>query len=295
MTRKRDYEIRASEIVEHGELEGLENDDHPQYMATDIAREISVQHEFNPFQVAPFKVGDDAADYLVAGLNADLLDGLEASDLAAAIHTHVKSDITDLQAISATPAATTIPLADGSGDIDAGWLPSGVLTNFDAGSPSDHQLLYFDTASGNWKNSAKWTLSDDGLFSTVGVSITGYLMKLVTSGGGAIIQMESGVNGYAGYRMKNDAQEWSFQIRTNDEFAIQNTTTSVWDVLAINTSNRVAINYDAIIAGSGKNLGFFSATGGGKQTVTGSRGGNAALASLLTALASHGLITDSST
>ena len=44
--------------------------------------------------------------------------------------------------------------------------------------------------------------------------------------------------------------------------------------------------------GSGNKLGFHGATAVAKQTVTGSRGGNAALASLLTALANLGLITD---
>lgn len=42
------------------------------------------------------------------------------------------------------------------------------------------------------------------------------------------------------------------------------------------------------------NLGFFGAAANSKQTVTGSRGGNAALQSLLSALANYGLITDSS-
>ena len=41
-------------------------------------------------------------------------------------------------------------------------------------------------------------------------------------------------------------------------------------------------------------VGFFGAAPAGKQTVTGSRGGNAALQSLLTGLANLGLITDSS-
>lgn len=41
-------------------------------------------------------------------------------------------------------------------------------------------------------------------------------------------------------------------------------------------------------------LGFFAAGPAGRQTVTGSRGGNVALASLLTALANYGLIIDSS-
>ena len=40
---------------------------------------------------------------------------------------------------------------------------------------------------------------------------------------------------------------------------------------------------------------YGSTTGTAQQTVTGSRGGNAALASLLTALATLGLIVDSTT
>lgn len=44
--------------------------------------------------------------------------------------------------------------------------------------------------------------------------------------------------------------------------------------------------------GSGNKLGFHGATSVAQQTVTGSRGGNAALASLLTKLATLGLIVD---
>ena len=120
--RKREYGLQSGEIVEHSELEGLENDDHPQYMNVDVAREISVQHTFNPLKVAPFIVGEDAADYLVDGLNADQVDGLEAADLATAVHTHVKADVTDLETISATPAASTVPLADANGKLDQDWL-----------------------------------------------------------------------------------------------------------------------------------------------------------------------------
>jgi hypothetical protein len=46
--------------------------------------------------------------------------------------------------------------------------------------------------------------------------------------------------------------------------------------------------------GSQPLLGFFGSSAAAKPTVTGSRGGNAALASLLTALAGLGLLTDSS-
>jgi len=50
-----------------------------------------------------------------------------------------------------------------------------------------------------------------------------------------------------------------------------------------------------VASASGVALGFFDGSGVTKQTVTGSRGGNAALASLLDALEAYGLITDSST
>jgi hypothetical protein len=49
------------------------------------------------------------------------------------------------------------------------------------------------------------------------------------------------------------------------------------------------------LGASGSRLGFFGATGGQRPTVTGSRGGNAAVASLLSALSGLGLITDAST
>lgn len=48
------------------------------------------------------------------------------------------------------------------------------------------------------------------------------------------------------------------------------------------------------LGSAGNSIGFYGAAGAAKQTITGSRGGNAALASLLTALANYGLITDSS-
>ena len=47
--------------------------------------------------------------------------------------------------------------------------------------------------------------------------------------------------------------------------------------------------------GTSLNIGVFGTTPVAKQTVTGSRGGNAALASLLTAMANFGWITDSTT
>lgn len=52
---------------------------------------------------------------------------------------------------------------------------------------------------------------------------------------------------------------------------------------------------DVVLSGSTSKVGFFGSAGAVKGTVTGSRGGSAPLAALLTYLASLGLITDSST
>ena len=68
---------------------------------------------------------------------------------------------------------------------------------------------------------------------------------------------------------------------------------AVFDLNGITT--KVNMNIDGNLNHDGSNIGVFGTTPTTKQTVTGSRGGNAALASLLTALANYGLITDSST
>lgn len=61
----------------------------------------------------------------------------------------------------------------------------------------------------------------------------------------------------------------------------------------ISGSGEFEINGD--LNHDGSNVGFYGTAPAAKGTVTGSRGGNAALASLLTALVNIGLITDSST
>ncbi|MBZ0296085.1 MAG: hypothetical protein K8L99_26230 [Anaerolineae bacterium] len=60
------------------------------------------------------------------------------------------------------------------------------------------------------------------------------------------------------------------------------------------TRSNGAVNIVGNLDHDGSNIGFFGTAPTTKKTVTGSRGGNAALASLLTQLAAYGLITDSS-
>jgi hypothetical protein len=61
-----------------------------------------------------------------------------------------------------------------------------------------------------------------------------------------------------------------------------------------NLSTQGSLEIDGALNHDGSTVGFYNTTPATKQTVTGSRGGNAALASLLTALSTIGLITDSS-
>lgn len=61
------------------------------------------------------------------------------------------------------------------------------------------------------------------------------------------------------------------------------------------TNGDVELDGSVQVGGSGDSVGFYGSSGGTKPTITGSRGGNAALADLLTELEALGLITDSST
>jgi hypothetical protein len=68
-------------------------------------------------------------------------------------------------------------------------------------------------------------------------------------------------------------------------------------ILNVASGGTVSINVAgvAVITLTGTGIGFFGSSAAAKPTVSGSKGGNAALASLMTALAALGLVTDSTT
>ena len=91
-------------ITDHGALGGLGDDDHTQYLLADGSRSLTGDWDAGSFGItaetftsdvaggtAPFTV---TSTTLVNNLNADLLDGNEASDFATTSHTHNASDIT---------------------------------------------------------------------------------------------------------------------------------------------------------------------------------------------------------
>lgn len=127
MARQDLYRLGSAAGTDHGTLIGLEDDDHPQYANLAGSSTVTGRWTFAPDTVRPpFYLGANALGQTVTGLSADLLDGLNATDFALVIHTHTKVQITDLEDISTTPAADTIPLADGAGEIADDWLTSNI-------------------------------------------------------------------------------------------------------------------------------------------------------------------------
>jgi hypothetical protein len=85
-------------------------------------------------------------------------------------------------------------------------------------------------------------------------------------------------------------QDWSVGVRTTGAFVLNSGNAFAGtDVVSISAAGAVRLG------ASGGAVGFLGATPATRPTVTGAKGGNAALASLLTALAALGLVTDSTT
>lgn len=69
--------------VDHGQILGLTDDDHMQYMHKDVARTVTAVHTHNPAAPGPaWVLGANAQGQKVVGLDADTVDGVEAAALA---------------------------------------------------------------------------------------------------------------------------------------------------------------------------------------------------------------------
>lgn len=125
----------------------------------------------------------------------------------------------------------------------------------------------FLTVSGGipaWSN----TIASGGLTITAG----GLTIGTNPSTTGTAINLGSNLSIYA----RNNANNGDVQVLIKD------------------ASDRVSIASNTILATSNA-LAFFGGTIQNKQTITGSKGANAALTNLLTALANYGLVVDSTT
>lgn len=157
-------------------------------------------------------------------------------------------------------------------------------------NPQQGKDIFFVDDSGTLKK-----IDPDGNISEIGALAN--VISLHPSDDSLPLRIQGGPDSYDN---NGNLVEWykedgsflgSIQARGGAEFDLGDQSLVIYDD-SFNRMLNVGGNAVIICAASGT-IGFFGSVGHTKPTVTGSKGGNAALGSLISALASLGLITDS--
>jgi hypothetical protein len=141
-----------------------------------------------------------------------------------------------------------------------------------------------------------------------GTAAAGGGVQLKAEGADATLSFDAYVKGTNGlFRVRNDSSDVMMQVSQADASPVNyvnlgaRATGNAPRVTATGTDSNITLfvggkgTGGVQIEGASGRLGFYGTTPSAKLAVTGSRAGNAALASLLTQLAALGLITDSTT
>jgi hypothetical protein len=190
----------------------------------------------------------------------------------------------DRLSISATEATFSVPLVTGGA---GSYIASDLLNFIQAGGGPNNAIRLTPSAPGGSPNLAVlggdanpvMTFSAPG---TGGFNFQGYVLcdKGVSFGGqlaASINDLSKGIDFYGGIVGLNlTASRLNLVVPSGNSLRF-----------VINSSDRMAITETG--------MGFNGTAPVAKPTVTGAKGGNTALGSLLTALAAYGLVTDSST
>ena len=162
------------------------------------------------------------------------------------------------------------------------WVMSDTVTNFfrwyTTTNSVGFEMANGGSAGASGSNKGKLIYTTTGQKFQVSANAAGYLDVVLASSGGTA----------------NTTAVFTAANKIANGWALDDGTT--WGVSGKFTITEASGN--TVVGGSLKvagNLGVFNTTPVTQATVTGSRGGNAALASLLTALAGYGLIVDSTT
>lgn len=172
----------------------------------------------------------------------------------------------------------------------------------DAGTVTDNAVVRFDGASGVAIQNSTVIIGDDG-----SLLISGNLTDA-----GDLLVRDSNTAPAKGYRLRTSGgaldtegagADWFWSMFPNADFTgtqrnyfRMEAGTALLHVLAETQFNASAFGARVhTLNGPANTVGFHGAAPVGQATVTGSRGGNAALASLLTALAARGDIIDNTT
>jgi hypothetical protein len=185
--------------------------------------------------------------------------------------------------VSSLGGTGILKLASGAPSVAAllrSEMPTGALFT-DAAISGTLQAV--EDAAGN---ASAFKLFDDGF----GMGST---LEVSASGTSALLRMKraDGTSGFVGIEFLSDAG--GLQIFTGYNYGGGEYR---FNAFATGTSIQLMGNSQAVVhITQDRKLGFYNTTPVAKPTVSGSRGGNAALASLLTALANLGLVTNSTT
>lgn len=155
---------------------------------------------------------------------------------------------------------------------------TGALTLSAVGLVYDGKTLTGSTGTGNMVLSAAPTLT--GTITAAAANFSGDVTVATTKK----LALNAGATSYLEETASNDVSlviNGLAVVRANSQITL--------------TAQSGTWGFATAAAGGASTIGFFGATPQAKQDVTGSRSANAALASLLTALATYGIITNSTT
>lgn len=222
----------------------------------------------------------------VAGGNNSLVTGAVANDVlmysrASGGHTILGSGTTPTARLSIDDAGkVTINSPDSGNAFTVAQSTAGV-----AATVTHNATAQTASATGVSISRAGSTNSTAGALSNTALSVSATSSR---SAGANDVQNVAGT-------FTATSGQLNVALRTNAGENYLNTTggsTGVGYAFAAALPAKLSVSGTLAVSG---NVGFYGTAPAAKPTVTGSRGGNAALASLLTALASLGLITDSTT
>jgi len=269
----------------------------------------TLDHEVSDVLIAGATTGD-VLQYGAGSVWEDK--SLSEAGISATGHTHLEADITDL--------GDYLPLAAGSGNAltSALWISIGSPQLFlnETDGAADNKNWQF----GAFGEALKLRLVDDAVVVTADVMVverTGTTVDsvnfpaslqkggsdvLTTAGSqtivGSILQMEATTPRYRWNQTNAASNEkmWDF-LATVGSLRLRTLTDAAAFGANVFQVDRTGTTVDLVTFSAPVEVGKFGANGTTpitKPAITGSRGGNAALASLLTELANYGLITDSS-
>ncbi len=286
-------------VSDHGALTGLGDDDHPQYLRSDAddtaTGAITIQND------AIGSAVDDTEGLRLQNSTAALTGVLQASPPLVLEGQGFKSGGPGGSGSRKAETLVRVVPTESAGGAAANppHYLSFLHSRADGAYDESVRMLYANT--GNVSGSMSLLTSEDGTFHdtiypfSIQSGLSNTYMEILNNGGAD----KGAFFGIAGSGADGDAFElWNYQGGPI-EFYTDTVATSGSVRLTIEAGGDVVIanacEIDGDLDHDGSNAGFFGTAPTTQQTVTGSRGGNAALANLLTALANYGLIVDSTT